>query len=337
MTLHIDQPPSSEPVVNVEVPKKRTRSATKTRMAGHVGPGLHYKHVRTTIVLLRASTVFREFTLKEQAAFTEIAEHNYDLSSATNLALEHAFAKLDDEVMKRVRDEFEFVPGLASIRNHGACIAACALCGKGDSKDDGSNRDKLQYDFRLQNLHGGEELWVGSNCIVNFGLKVRGAETSEEARQILERTLREHITMWRKEQWRAEHIDHADIPEHAKQMYRFAQQYHCFYGRYRDRRSEISALGQDAGDLWRKTSKSARAMRGVGRFYERADYLTPVKEKAWREARGLIQSLRWLTNALEVVSNLPYEQRRERCIAMRREREAHLAKIRQSRQPRQIA
>lgn len=190
---------TSEPIANPEIAKRKTRSATKTRMFGHEGPGLHYKHVRTTVVLLMHSTVFREFSLAEQRAFREIEKCNFDLSAANDSDLEHVFAKLDDEVMARVRREFEFVPTLTSIRNHGACIASCALCGKGDSKDDGSNRDKLQYDFRLQNIAGGGDLWVGSNCIINFGLKVRGAETSEEARAILERNLRECMSLWKKE------------------------------------------------------------------------------------------------------------------------------------------
>lgn len=325
--------PSSEPVANPESSKRKTRSATKTRMAGHEGPGLHYKHVRTTVVLLMNSTVFREFTQREQNAFREIEKLNFDLSAAEGTDLEYIFAKLDDEIMRRVRGEYEFVPTLASIRNHGACIASCALCGKGDSKDDGSNRDKLQYDFRLQNTAGGEDLWVGSNCIINFGLKVRGAETSEEARSILERNLRECMSMWKKEAWRNDHPDHVEMAEHYSSLEALARDFR-YYGRYGRMEHEIALLGQSQRTVYYRISNLLRPMRNALRFYKRADYLTEQKNEVWRQTKLLLFSLRWMTSTLDRVMDMRWSEREQFLDNARIEREAKLASLKKKRVPR---
>lgn len=322
--------PGSLPAANPETTKRRTRSATKTRMAGHEGPGLHYKHVRTTVVLLMHSTVFREFTLDEQNAFREIQKLNFDLSASESKTLEYAFAKLDDEVMKRVRDEFEFVKGLTSIRNHKACIATCALCGKGDSKDDGTNLDKLQYDFRLSNFAGGQELWVGSNCIVNFGLKVRGAETSEEARAILERNLRECMSLWKKEAWRNDHPDHVEMEQHYKALESATADFK-YYGRYGQMKHDIVLLGQTQEAVFRRCQALLRPMRNALRFYRRADYLTEQKSEVWRSTKGLLHSLRWLMTTLDSVHDTWGDRRIALLTQAREAREAKLATIRKPR------
>lgn len=331
-TTVIDMP-TGEPAANPESAKRKTRSATKTRMAGHEGPGLHYKHVRTTIVLLKHSTVFREFTLREQQAFLNIESLNFDLSAATDDALEFAFAKLDDEIMKRVRSEYEFVPGLASIRNHRACIASCALCGKGDSKDDGSNRDKLQYDFRLANHAGGDDLWVGSNCIVNFGLKVRGAETSEEARAILERNLRECMSIWMKEAWRNDHPDHAEMRKHYDALERATHDFR-YYGRYGQMKHDIFTLGQSQEMVYRRCASLLKPMRSALRFYQRTSYLTESKTETWRATKGLLFSLRWLTSTLDGAADKWGRDREEYLANARAEREAKIAALKTKRTPR---
>jgi len=327
----IDAP--SVPVANPEMKKKRTRSATKTRMAGHEGPGLHYKQVRTTIALLKHSTIFLEFSVEERAAFNEIARLNYDLSAAKSLALEHAFAKLDDEVMGRARDEFEFVRGRTSIRNHGACIASCALCGKGDSKDDGTNQDKLQYDFCLTNTQGGTDLWVGSNCILNFGLKVRGAATSEEARAILERNLRECMSIWKKEAWRNDNPEHARIAEHFAALERLCHDFR-WYGRYGSMKGDILTLGQTQEGVFRRCQAAVQPMRNALRFYERADYLTDAKAVAWKEARRLLHSLQWLVAQLDAAQNKNGYEREHFLHQARIAREKLLAVRVQKRTPR---
>lgn len=301
--------------------KKVTTAATKTRMFGHSGPGLHYKHVRTTIVLLMSSSVFREFPLKEQRAFSELREANFDLSAVTNLTLEHAYAKLDDELMERVQREFEFVPALGNIQDHGGCYATCALCGKGDSKDEGDNQDRLRYDFRLTNLGGGQDLWVGSNCIVNFALKVRGAETSEEARAILERSLREHLAMWKKEQWRAEHMDHLEIPQQWEEMKTFMQRLK-YYSDLGSRTSDLNALGYTQSSLFYKTTERQRDMRIVTRFYRRSDYLTQVKQEMWDLSKSWLNELRWISNMLDRSKNLGSQARIDFLISQREERRA---------------
>lgn len=326
--------PTTPVVANPETPKRRTRGATKTRMVGHEGPGLHYKHVRTTLTLLKHSTVFREFTLREQQSFLNIESLNFDLSAANDDSLQHAFSKLDDEIMKRVRDEFEFTPGIASIRNHGACIATCALCGKGDSKDDGSNEDKLQYDFRLANHAGGDDLWVGRSCIVNFGLKVRGAETSEEARAILERNLRQCMSLWQKEAWRNEHPDHVEMRKHYDAIERATHDFK-FYGRYGQMKSDIYLLtGQTQEQVFRRCASLLRPMRGALRFYERTSYLTESKTEAWRSTKAMLFSLRWLTSTLDACTNKWGADREAFLVKAKHDRDAAIAARKAARKPR---
>lgn len=323
-----------EPIANPETEVRKTRAATKTRMAGHQGPGLHYKHVRTTVVLLMSSTIFREFSPQEQQAFREIERLNFDLSAAGGTSLEYAFAKLDDEVMARARAQYEFVANEPnSIRNHYDRIATCRLCGKGDSKDDGSNKDKLQYDFRLQNTEGGADLWVGSDCIVNFGLKVRGAETSEEARAILERNLRQCMSLWKKEAWRNEHPDHVELMKHFHALEDATGEFK-YYGKYGRRGPDIAILGQSQNTIFRRCQALLRCMRGALRFYQRTNYLTPSKTEEWRQTKLWLFSLGWLTRTLDTSAQMTYEQREDFLRKARVEREAKIEALRTRRTPR---
>lgn len=317
-------------------PAKRTRGATKTRMAGHEGPGLHYKHVRTTIALFCASTLFAQLDEETRAQFRAIVDRNYDLSGVPDETLTATIATLDDDLMKKVRDEYEFVPRMGNIRDHGACVAHCALCGKGNSKagDGEENRDKLRYDFRLQNNNaGGADLYVGADCIVNFALKVKGAETSAEARAILERSLREHLALWRQEAWRAANPSHATIPE-LWQAYVGAAHEWRYWSRFGSREADIHTLGQSQRGIYFALTKHTRVMKALVRFYERKNFLTEAKTEEWKQARAFMRSLSWLRGALLATEHLQGHERHEALVKALDARKRALATI--SRTPRRL-
>lgn len=308
----------------------KTKSATKTRMAGHEGPGLHYKHIRTTCTILLASTQFAKVDECVRACVLALVEINFDVSRLADAHVE-ALTMLDDELLAAARAEFEFVPARGAIRDHGEHVGHCALCGKGDSKrgEGEENRDKLRYDFRLANVAGGSDLYVGADCIVNFGLKVRGAETSAEARALLERTLREHIAIWKVETWRAEHADHADIPALSGTLTDrlFPWKY---YGRFGRRSEDIRLLGQEQHRIYSALTSAARAMRTCTRFYQRKGALTPQKTAEWRGARGLAKSLTWIESVLDATERLQGAERTAALIAAREKRERLLAAMKRT-------
>ena len=309
---------------------KKTRSATKTRMSGHEGPGLHYKHIRTTCTILLASTQFATLDESVRACIRALVEINFDVSRLADAHVE-ALTLLDDDLLAKARAEFEFTPARGAIRDHGEHVGHCALCGKGDSKrgEGEENRDKLRYDFRLANVAGGEDLFVGADCIVNFGLKVRGAETSAEARALLERTLREHIAIWRTETWRAENGDHADIPALSGTLTDrlFPWKY---YGRFGRRDTDIRLLGQEQHRIYSALTNAARTMRTIARFYARKGALTPQKTAEWRQAKGLAKSLTWIEGVLDSTERLQGPERATALIAARESRERLLASMKRT-------
>jgi len=313
-----------------------TKKATKTRMAGHEGPGLHYKHVRTTVALFMASTLFAKLDDETRAQFRVIVDRNYDLSGVPDEVLTATIATLDDDVMKAARAEFEFEPRMGNIRDHGACVAHCALCGKGNSKEaEGGteNRDKLRYDFRLANTAGGNDLYVGADCIVNFALKVKGAETSAEARAILERSLREHLAIWRQEAWRAEHPAHATIPDLWQHYVRAGFEWK-YWQRFGQREQDIALLGQSQHAIYYKLVEHARTCKSLTRFYERKNFLTEAKTEEWKAARGFMLSLAWMRGVLEATEGMQGQAKHEALTRALDARKRALSTI--SRQPRRL-
>ncbi len=196
--------------------------------------------------------------------------------------------------MLRRRD---FKSGIGSVRDYGSRYGICELCGKGDSRDDGGNEDKLRYAFKLSNIKpGGRDLWCGSTCIINHALKVEGALTAEHAKSILEKTLREHMALWKVEHWRATHPMHVKIDaqyaalcqESSRLKYR-AQAEHTY----------AKALGVDPYTLKWDVYRLVHTFGTSARFYRRRGHLTEQKMIAWRKAVGMLDALAWLKRTLD--------------------------------------
>lgn len=242
-----------------------------------------YKRLRATLVIIsnsEARTTVQDEHFARALAAAEKANYDFDVLDSADV--EQLAVYVDHALARNARNEFYFKPEPGSIRDHKAAAGVCALCGKGDSKGDGTNRDHLRYDFWLQNNTAtGRSLWVGARCIVNFGLRVDGAGTAAAASKILDRTLRQHISYWQAEEWREEHPDHDQIIEHYSQVMLAVVPF-MPVGFFRD--------GDDSRTLIDlNLQRSRSALRTAMKFYQRRARLTPRKTADWLCARAVCE------------------------------------------------
>lgn len=311
-------------------------TTTIGQLEGKVGyldrDGIGYRKTRATAVLATSSHYFQT---KQDAKFSKVLERlrtkNFDLGKLTNRELELIYAKFDKNVTDKICGEFRFITSFGNIQDLKECTGFCDLCGKGDSRDDGANEDKLRYLFRLTNTAGGTDVWVGSSCIWQHGLHVDGAANAEEAKEILRKTLQEHIKQWKIQAWQADHPDHEDIPE-LWENYR-----KCYFNSYPV--EFYSALGLDRNLLigdWRRLFK---AFRSAARFYDRKTFLSPAKTKVWDDAKALWAKTQWcfplFREAYDLQGSGWGSQRFEKCIDFlankKTERDARVSKRNPSR------
>lgn len=250
-----------------------------------------YRRLRATCVLAMNSKAINAQQNPELAkVFHRMQDVNYSMDRLEDQEIEVLYASFDDKVTSQVLEEFTFVPKLGHIRDLGGCVGTCDLCGKGDSRDDGANEDKIRYQFKLINTDGGTDVWVGSSCILQHGLHVEGARTAEEADKILRRTMQQHLRQWKIEQWRAENPDHMKIPEHWDQLRRSAV--------WTYDHEEWAALRLDR-DVLNKAiynhvrGRGKKTFRTASKFYSRKGFLTEEKTEIWEDVKRLLKTLSW--------------------------------------------
>lgn len=264
--------------------EQKQKKVTLAEIKGTVGyldrDGIGYRKTRATAVLaMHAQCVSAQQDETLTAALAQLRGNNFDLQRLKRKHLEVIYASFDKKLTKKIVDEFQFVPSMGNIRDLGKAEGHCDLCGKGDSRDDGANEDKLRYQYLLTNHAGGQSVWVGSSCIVQHGLHVDGAANAEEAEQILKKSLAEHLKMWKIAKWRDENPDHGTIPDLWRKysnMPYFRQYPDAFYAAYG---------AEDAFKPLREMRAVFRPIRSASRFYERKGFLSDSKTQAWREAQ----------------------------------------------------
>jgi len=290
-----------------------------------------YRVKRATAVLALNSVTLGTYS-HLRPALEALAAVNFDMERLPDETVQVLYAGLDDTFSAKVLAEFSYVPGRGAVRDNGACVAICNLCGKGDSRDDGANRDHLRYEFRLTNVAGGEPVWTGSTCIINHALKVQGAENAEEARRILEKSFREHLAMWRIEQWQAEHPDHKEIPTQFEQ-FRTLPRDLSSYGRYSRYEGEAALLGLDLGRLSRDASRSFKPFRAAVRKYQRDGHLgfgkgtfPSEKQAAWERAKDVLEKVvRLERDLLDAAQINDPDERIAHFVKLREQREQEAA------------
>ena len=267
--------------------------------------GIGYRVRRSTAVLALASAWVAANRDKDFVrALKKLAKANFDFPRLDDETTEILYASFDDELTKAVLDEYEFLPGRGAVRDLGGCIGFCAMCGKGDSLEHRENRDKIRYEFRLVSNQGGKVVWVGSTCIINHSLKVKGAESSAEAKAVLERSFREHVRQWRIEQWQKENPDHVSIPDSFRSFRTLPSEF-GWNGKYARYEGELILLGVDPLAFSKRVNATFKPLRSAVRKYERDGHLgfgkgveKSQKEQAWIEAKEILALAATLDRAL---------------------------------------
>lgn len=162
------------------------RHTTRTRDGGFSG---HDK--RVTLNLARLSA-----TCAEMPELLDVLESlpgvDYDLTRLSQASLELLYAEFDERLEDRVKNEFEADPSyLNDLR---IPIGTCPLCG----------HRGCRFIFRIVNLKGGRSVECGSECIITYGLSVKGAETAAHAKKLLEKAIRQAIRKAWVEEWHKE-------------------------------------------------------------------------------------------------------------------------------------
>lgn len=250
-----------------------------------------YRVIRSTVVLSQHSVAITDIMDNELSrTIANVESVNFDFAQLEDGDLEVLYAHFDDKFMDRVKSEFMFIPHRGAIRDNGASNAICNLCGKGDSKDTDDNEDHIRYEFLLTNVSGGKDVWCGSTCIINYGLKVKGAETSAEAKKLLEKSLREHKRQWEVEEWQSENGDHANIPNQYKE-FRKVPYMMRLHGELFDNFGELQLAGFDMDNIRGGSEETWKAFRTASRFYQRSGFLTEKKMNAWESAKRILNQV----------------------------------------------
>lgn len=248
-----------------------------------------YRRLRATCVLASSSNTIRKMQdTKLNKALATMRKQNFDMERVKPNLIEYIYATFDEKLTDKITDEFKFVPKWTNVKNHGSCVAFCDLCGKGDSLEHRENRDKLRYTFRLQNDAGGDDVWVGSTCIMQHGLHVDGARTAEEAERLLNKAFNQAKLQWEIEQWRADNQDHFEIPalwerfRHTR-FYTFRPEYYAAFGI--SRKEMLTAWYRLMG---KQRDGSRNHFRNAFKQYTSRGALTPGKHESWVEAKRLM-------------------------------------------------
>lgn len=217
---------------------------------------------RVTLHLALHSAVARTIPgLIEALEATEAA--GWDLALVPQAAVEVIYATFDEAFEKLVVSEFEADPNYLIDLGIG-CPGTCPLCG----------HNPIRWVFRVVNhREGGSAVECGSECIVTWGISVKGAETAEAAKAILESQIRKAIRRLLIEAWHKETGFNADW---------FVATYESLE-RIRAHRELPYNVRNGA---WHKR----RDMRKLERFYNRTGWLNT--EIRWNEMARLVNFCR---------------------------------------------
>jgi hypothetical protein len=259
-----------------------------------------YRVIRSTVVLAQHSAALKDIIDKSlRRTLKKVERVNYDFAQLDDEDLEVLYGYFDDKFMKKVKREFMFIPYSGAIRDNHGTVAICNLCGKGDSKDTEDNEDHIRYEFLLTNMVDGTDVWCGSTCIINYGLKVKGAKTAEEAKRLLDQSLREHKRQWMIEEWQATNGDHEKIPEQYQQFRRMPYMLRM-HGVLYDNFGELQLAGFDMDATRNAAEDGWKDFRTASHFYQRNGFLTETKMEAWTNAKSILQHVAEMQNVLNV-------------------------------------
>lgn len=234
---------------------------------------LNVHQKRVTLNLARHSQAAKA-VLGLVPALDKLNELEWDLNRLDQAEIELIYASFDDALEAKIKSEFEADPGyLVDWLPHGS-YTHCKLCG----------HDPIRFEFRInskldQNVH----VLCGSECIITHGLNVKGAETAEAARKVLEQAIRKQLRKLRLEQW------HKNTGFEGMLFVKLQKALHAVPPRPEYRQFKDYASYDEASKDWQKRWSRARGlrhdMRILERFYHRVGWLgTEIKWAQWTEA-----------------------------------------------------
>lgn len=135
---------------------------------------------RVTLNLARRSNAAKEIP-GLVAAIDALDTAGWDMYKLPQGDVELIYTSFDDTMEERVKAEFEADPNF--LIDHGHNYSTCQLCGQ----------YPIRFEFRINQVEGGEPVNCGIDCIVNHQLHVKGAETADAARRVLEAAIRKQL------------------------------------------------------------------------------------------------------------------------------------------------
>lgn len=160
-------------------------------------PKYSFHDKKVTTRLARLSTVADQDPVFA-VVLDQLADCGFDVHQLDSEGQELLTAYFDVELETRIIAEFEADPSY--VIDLGEASGVCSLCG----------HQGCRWIFRVNNVQNGRSINCGSECIVTYGLAVKGAETAEHARKALEATIRRHQRRLKIEAW---HKDMGFDPE----------------------------------------------------------------------------------------------------------------------------
>ena len=117
---------------------------------------------------------------------------DWDLRKLNQEMVELIYSEMDATFEAEVQSEFEADPNF--LIDLGASMGVCPLCG----------HSPIRWLFQVQNTKGGGSIQCGSECIIQYGIAVMGAETAEHARKILAEKIRKAMRALEIKTWHEE-------------------------------------------------------------------------------------------------------------------------------------
>lgn len=205
-------------------------------------------------------------------AIQEAKSAGWKLEDISKPSLELIYAEFDDELENAVKSEFIADP--TYLIDLGNAYGVCPLCG----------HVGCRWIFRLENTKGGKNIECGSECIITHGLHVKGAETAEHAKKLLEARIRKEIRKLQIKAWHEE--------------YEFSE------GMFKTLEDELWAVNKNYDLPYNIRSsayyKAKYDLPKLRKFYDKNGWLGT--EKRWAEWRRLANFARVNTEK----SNLPF-------------------------------
>lgn len=144
----------------------------------------------------------------------------FQLESLAQADVEAIYAEFDEELERQIISEWEVDP--TYLEDHRGSFQVCPLC----------FHEGLRFLFRIRNRVSGHTVRCGSVCILQHGISVKGAETAEHAKKILDAAIRRQLRACEIEAWhesyqfKAEYLQEAEMAlasirsaEHGGQVY----------------------------------------------------------------------------------------------------------------------